>query len=143
MNSAELKNRSKAVSKSELANILSTEGFLTLTQIETLGNNELMLNNDENTVLMKSSKESEANYYLADLSTETKSTNSSPIDGYSYLLDMPIFTLTSESVTRLTKKAEEARNTLLQLRASTESDLWLKDLENLKVEAAKLDPKYK
>jgi len=66
----------------------------------------------------------------------TKSKN--PADEYSYLLDMPIHSLTEEKALALTKSAQIADQNLKQLQAKSIQDLWAADLDKLGVESVKL-----
>jgi len=50
---------------------------------------------------------------------------------YSYLLDMPINSLTSERSHRLKQRADEANAVLTSLRAKSIADLWLSDLDKI------------
>jgi hypothetical protein len=131
-----------SISKYQLAKILAEQAFLTTGQLQALGDEQLTASDPMPTatataaVVVGGEASEDANM------NSDKMTEEIDINGYSYLFDMPIFSLTSESAANLRQKAEDCRSTLINLKSCKEEDLWLKDLENLKIEAAKLDPDY-
>ena len=65
--------------------------------------------------------------------TTASTTASSPgaAGGFSYLLDMPIYSLTDERSMQLQQRALEASEKLKQITSKSVDDLWLADLDNL------------
>jgi DNA topoisomerase II len=57
---------------------------------------------------------------------------------FAYLLDLPIQSLTQERSINLTKKAEDAKKKFQDLQSKSEADLWLADLEALKLKAMEM-----
>lgn len=57
--------------------------------------------------------------------------------GYSYLLDMPLHSLSLETADKLNKKATASREALASLEGQSEEDLWLADLRALREEVQK------
>jgi|TARA_B110000208_G_scaffold156586_1_gene189975 hypothetical protein len=59
-------------------------------------------------------------------------------DGYSYLLSMPLSSLTSENVTRLEAESEKAEAAATTMRGLTPVQIWLAELDALEGAIAKL-----
>lgn len=53
-------------------------------------------------------------------------------NGYDYLLNMPIYSLTSEKALKLKEQVENKKQQIIKLRDTTASQLWLDDLNDLK-----------
>lgn len=68
-----------------------------------------------------------------------QSSGSSHSEGYQYLLNMPIGSLTTERSAQLNKSAENTQRQLEDLKRSSAEDLWIKDIDLLKAELLK-DP---
>lgn len=66
------------------------------------------------------------NRVISDMNSDTADKKA-----YSYLLDMPIQSLTQERSMSLQKNAERSHNELRMLSEMSERELWLKDLEEL------------
>jgi DNA topoisomerase-2 len=50
---------------------------------------------------------------------------------YDYLLSMPLSSLTSERIVDLREDADKKEKEMLETKATTAKDLWMKDLDNL------------
>ena len=50
-------------------------------------------------------------------------------DSYNYLLNMSISSITKEKMVDLKEKVGELKNLIIELKATSEKDMWLKDLD--------------
>lgn len=58
--------------------------------------------------------------------------------GYAHLLDMPLSSLTEESVLQLNKQVDEKRKDHDEVRATDETTMWLRELEELRTELERI-----
>jgi DNA topoisomerase-2 len=58
-------------------------------------------------------------------------------DRYKYLIDMPMSSLIEENIERLNKKAADSAAELERIKNTTETEMWLADLDTLEQELAK------
>jgi hypothetical protein len=76
---------------------------------------------------------------LKELATSYKLVNDdsdeslSSLNGYDYLLKMPLRSLTLEKVESLTRELEQKEKELEKLRSTTAKEMWMLDLNNLEV----------
>lgn len=113
-----LKRSSKGVQENMLIAELESNNYSKKSQIKNIEKTNLLgIKNDETIATSKSK---------------------SPADEYSYLLDMPIHSLTEEKAAALDKSADLANQNLKQLQAKSIQDLWAVDLDKLGNESEEL-----
>jgi hypothetical protein len=54
-------------------------------------------------------------------------------DSYDYLMNLPISSLTLKNMKKHEQDLEELKRKIIDLEAKTDKDLWLADLQNLKI----------
>ena len=116
-----LKRSSTGVQENLLLAELERNNYSKISQIKGIEKTKIVNDNDNEGI-------------ITTISLKTKS----PTDEFSYLLSMPIQSLTEEKAVALTKAAELADHNLKELQARSIEDLWSSDLDKLGNESAKV-----
>lgn len=126
------RNGGGAVAEKDLVNDLKKRGYVSSSEIQEMRGPRLIALSDSDATSGASDSEPDDSNIIT--STTQKSNQLSVLSSkerqsYSYLLDLPIRSLTDVRVASLRRDAEESRAKLDQLEKKTEMDLWLADLE--------------